>query len=428
MEQPSPQVAEGAGYTRQQVLDMHSHSKFIAPDIETAVARVPHVGAQVVYCEMPATMQKVYTEQRLNPIGNYSHMLDPATEATREQLIDEFNECVKSSNWDGVDKAMKALSKVAPGLHTGGMINSYTTPLHHAALELPVIQELFKLLHGEQDFRYLHNRMAFRSKSAKKYGPLKIADANLHKEGFEGDFGFMACLEGERCFTCIPNDQLAPPGVNKFRKIDLAELADCASEVVSLQIKIPKNHIAIILFDHYNAHGVDPRGEGIQLYLSACDDAKIAELDKARNKMLKTNTHVNKHAPEFRDPDDTYSDTVIFALLLGICDQFWPSGKPIYAHGAHQQSVKHNRRKFVDGCIRYTLPEGGQVPSSSKRKRMEDKGFRLPEKAWQLPWRVDAEDPEQVPDPKRWRLLAPAEQVSPVAPKLGTRENPVVLD
>ena len=431
----SPQVGEG--YTTSKPVQINSQNEFIARSIEEAITGVTERGAQVVFMQQSAAFQKAFHQTRFDPIANYAHLLQPETATKRAQLIAEFNRCVKSGDSKGAQKAMKALSEFAPGLSGCEMINQYTTKIHHAAHQ--DLHKLFEILYGP-NYHYLHNRMAVRFTPAAEHGPLKIADAKLHKEGFPGDIGYIVCApfkgkKGQRCFTFVPNEQknpLDPPGKKLFRPIRDSELIDPdAHQVVSLEIEIPEDYMAIIIFNHYNAHGVDPRGEGIQLYISACNDSKLAKLDEARRKMLQKKTHMDKHAPELRDPRLTYSDTVIIALLMGICDQFWPSGKVIYAHGAHQQSLKHNKRKFKNEKVQFALPVDGQVPSLSKRRRMEANGFRLPEMAWNLAWRVDPEDPAQVPQPKRWGLIA-ADAVSCAAPselETGSSiDNPIVID
>ena len=72
-------------------------------------------------------------------------------------------------------------------------------------------------------------------------------------------------------------------------------------------------------------------------------------------------------------------------LLMGTCDQLWPSGKVIYAHGVHQQSISANKRKMRDEQVEYFFPNHGTVEHGlPKRRALEAAGIQVPEAAYQL--------------------------------------------
>ena len=387
-------------------------STYLAPSMSTAIQAIQEqqAGARVVYIPMTPTIHEVVNKTRIEPAGNALHMLKEENRQRVTALTTAFNEFVRQRQWQQADQWLEQMSKFAPGLSKRDMINHYTNPIHHAVMAHPEIHALFVELYG-QDYRYLHNRMCFRCRE----GDLEVSDASLHKEGDPGELGYIVCLPGERSFCFMPNEHmqpLAPPGTKRFRPIQLdTELTNpVAHEVVSLRVHIPDGYLAVILFDHYKPHGIDPRGMGLQLYLSACHPDKLRHLDTLRSKMLKptkskpNGTWYQAHDPRMRDPDMDYQDTVKVALLSGVCDQFWPSGKPIPAHLAHQQSVKHNLPKLrpnpnQDG-LWYELPERGEEPSLRKRQRMQAAGFQLPELAWELPWVID---PEEMPEAALYR-------------------------
>jgi hypothetical protein len=62
--------------------------------------------------------------------------------------------------------------------------------------------------------------------------------------------------------------------------------------------------------------------------------------------MLKKGTWKQAHDPIMREASMSYEETVKLALLFGGPDQFWPSGKPIPAHMAHNQSIRYNLPKM----------------------------------------------------------------------------------
>ena len=290
---------------------------FVASSVAEAVAAIRRQGgARVVYMEMTHAIQNAFEGTRIEPAKSGKHMLKQKNKEGVEALTTTFNEAIKKGKWKEADDCLRAMSKLAPGLHDRNMLHHYTNPIHHAVMEHPEIHTLFKLLYG-QDYRYLHNRMSFRYKD----GPLAVKDASLHREGDEGELGYIFCLAGERYFCCMPNERkepLAGPGSLRFRSIQREELSDpLAHEVVSLNVQIPDGQVALIMFDHYMPHGIDSRGKGIQLYLSACNQEKLEELDRSRSDMLKKGTWQQAHDPIMREASMRYGETVTLALLFG---------------------------------------------------------------------------------------------------------------
>jgi hypothetical protein len=376
---------------------------WIRIDIAGAVSdiRDRDAGARVLYASMGSNLERGMKKSAIRPAGAYEHLLKPENRTRVDKLTTAFNIAWKSGEHAKGLKALKQMSKVAPGFTHADMLNDYTTSLHLAVHQHPLVIALFTELYGP-GYQLLHNRASYRSKA----GRLLVKDAALHKEGSPGELGYIFCLPGRRSFCMMPREHeqsLAPPGRTRFRKVSAFECTDPtgAHEVVSLDVEIPDGQIAIILFDHYKAHGIDPRGYGLNLYVSACKDEKLAELGAIRTDLCKRGKYKIDHDHRMRDPNLSYLDTIHIGLIAGKPDQLWPSGKVIYANGVHTQSHGPNRPKFLDEDVQYRLPQAddGEASPPTKRRRLEACGLgHLPQWVDHIQWHLD---PNELPEEQR---------------------------
>ena len=354
----------------------------------TVAAAASHLkqkgGGAVVFVKAPKGLHDTETD----PTLNYRHLLKPEHRDALAVLQAEFSECTRKGEYAQAKKMMRAMSKRAPGLCHCDMVNSYTTAQHLTVQAMPETMELMDLMHGKK-WRWLHNRGAVRLSPIPRT-PLRVADAMLHKEGDENDLGVICCLKGRRFITLMPKEHtkpMAPPGMKNFRKVSMDELVDPeAHEVVALDVRVPVDCVAFILFANGHVHGVDPRGQSADLYISAANDEAIEKLHAKRRQILNGKTYVNSHDQRMRDKGMHYYDTVQIAWLLGTCDQLWPSGKVIPAHGSDGQSFAGNKRKYVDERICYKFPDTGTVEHGAEvQARLESKGIHVPALAYSMP-------------------------------------------
>ena len=377
--------------------------EWIGSSVQSAIDSIckEDAAVRVLYGEMgPAFEEKMQT-CTIHPAQTYQHLLNPKNKIQVERLTDTFNIAWKSRQYEEALKTLKQMSKFAPGFANADMLNHYTTSLHLCAQKHPLVVELFTKLYGE-NYQLLHNRASFRAKG----GELEVKRAGLHKEGLPGEVGYIVCLPGQRYFCIMHREHekpLDPPGPTHFRKVSECELTDPmgAHEVISLNVEIPPGRIAIILFDHYKPHGIDHRGYGVHLYLSACNDEKLRKLSSIRADICKRGKYKIDHDPRMRDANLSYLDTIHIGLIAGMPDQLWPSGKVIYANGAHTQSHGPNRSKFIGGDLQYRLPEADaeEALPAAKRRRLRECGLgHLPPWVDHIQWKLD---PNELPMDQR---------------------------
>ncbi len=354
--------------------------------VATAAAHLKqNGGGAVVFVKAPKGLR----DTEIDPTLNYRHLLKPEHRDALAVLQPQFSECVRGGKYKEAKRLMRAMSKHAPGLCHFDMVNSYTTAQHLLLQAMPETMELMGLMHGAK-WRWLHNRGAVRLSDIPKR-PLRVADAMLHKEGNEGDLGLICCMQGRRFVTLMPNEHrkpLAPSGMNNFRLVAMDEITDPqgAHEVVALDVRVPVGYVAFILFANGHVHGVDPRGQSADLYLSAANDEAIEKLAAKRRKILRDRTYVDSHDTRMRDPVMEYYETVQIAWLMGTCDQLWPSGKVVPSHGSHGQSFAGNKRKYVDDKICYKFPATGTVEHGPEvQARLESKCITVPALAYSMP-------------------------------------------
>lgn len=335
---------------------------------------------QVVLLDMTTDLSTAYEQTDIRPAGAYEHLLTAPNQEAVSRLTAQFGGAVRRREYKRALRALKQMSKHAPGLSSTDMLNHYCSDLHLALQRDQRIKRLFVELYGE-DFVRLPDRAAFRCST----GSLTVGEARFHKEG-DGTVTVLVCFPGTRYFAAMPYEgrcPLAPPGETGFRMVRPEECTDPegAHRPVSLRIDIPDGQVALVMFKQSCVHGIDPRGSGLQVFLAACARRELAEYERKWRLVLGRGTHRASHDPRTRQGDAlSFEQTVLVSALVEGPPVLWSSGKVVPGNGVHSRSVKANARKFRDDDVQFRYQDDDvQDVSERQLKRQRLREYNFPE-------------------------------------------------
>ena len=357
-----------------------------------------------------------------------------AIDCPGDQMVRYWNARVHPShriqvpeNWSDINyKQYKGLPGIA-----GGMMHTYASSAHDAALDSPVVDAIFTETTGTPDWKIRPNRFRFNPvhkddgyKAAHIEGPNVISD--------ESGISAILCVTPGRTFTYYKGSNNDPRCRQIFE--DMGGKTSLFVQPTQAQLQPwPRTTITtskpgqIILFADSVAHEISRLGKNsLSLFLSPYDPAKVVQevefytglnrkqaIDKkkARTAAPPLPTCLMLPGQRRQHPKEFYGltrrDTEIFGTLFHSTGAYWPSDKPTFllmhmmAFGAFKSKLlsfmfdsngKYNYEvitpELVAGCEEFDHSYFEQLPFASIKPEevsvMRAKYTGIPERAWAL--------------------------------------------